>query len=199
VRKPLHEPTERLALVSTATAVSYTFRAEHFGWACCTVNESTGELAITSDWGNWAHRWNPRHLGSPSLHAFLGEGSLDYIANKLMPLGDRREFDPHETSKYIRARVLERRRSRMIDEYEARGYWDALGSLADVDSSELYLERLHQASCGDLCDRLDLSEPWEMLQHRESYEYRALMAIVLPPLCAVCATEAPKYARQEAA
>jgi len=185
--------TPTLKLTSTSHAVTYSFRGEPFGWACYSINEVTGELAITSDWGNWSFRWNPKHLGEPSLHAFLGRGSFDYIANKLTPRGDRQEFDAYATSQRIRAKVLEYRRSLRIDEYEARGYWDALGSLASTDNVELYLERLYQAGGGDLCKRLDLNEPCEALQHRESSEYRTLMTVLLPALCEVCKSEAHKY------
>lgn len=56
---PVTTPT--LTLVSTQAAVTFSFRATGgaSGWANCTVNNATGELLITSDWGDWCHRWDP--------------------------------------------------------------------------------------------------------------------------------------------
>lgn len=81
-----------LSLISTQVATTYVFRAGsgEFGWANCTVNDTTGELAIQSDWGAWAHRWNsdPSSLGAPSLTVFIGcRGNVDYLASKLQREG----------------------------------------------------------------------------------------------------------------
>lgn len=183
-----------LKLTRTSAAVTYSFRGEHCAWACCTVNEDTGELSITSDWGNWSFRWNIGHIGSPSLHAFIGRGSLDYLANKLTPGGSRDQFDPDATTAEFRKLVLEARRELRIDKDAAREYWEELGSLAADcgDSCDLYLERFYHT---EMARDMSVDEPWGYTQTRSSSEYRALMEIVLPPLCAVCKDEAPKYVR----
>jgi hypothetical protein len=106
----------RLTLTSVKnTAVTYSFRATSgFGWALCTVNDGTGELLITSDWGDWSHRWDPRPecLGHPTLTAFLGErGDVDYIARKLQREGRAgRRWSARETVRELRQLVWKRRR-----------------------------------------------------------------------------------------
>jgi hypothetical protein len=81
-----------LALISKhSAATTYQFRNhDGFGWALCTVNDATGELLITSDYGNWSHRWSPDpvNLGHPTLTAFIGNrGDVDYLARKLQREG----------------------------------------------------------------------------------------------------------------
>lgn len=107
---------DRLSLVSTQTATTYSFRAAPgtFGWACCTVNDATGELLITSDWGNWSHRWDPRPscLGAPTLTAFIGtRGDVDYLARKLQGGGNRagRRWSAEETARALRHQLCDRR------------------------------------------------------------------------------------------
>lgn len=76
-----------LTFISSQSATTYLFRCvDGFGWANCTINDATGELAIQSDWGSWSYGWspNPAHLGAPSLTAFIGSrGGVDYLACKL--------------------------------------------------------------------------------------------------------------------
>jgi hypothetical protein len=118
--------TDRLSLVATQTAVTYQFRAAagQFGWACCTVNDATGELLITSDWGNWSHRWStdPRHLGAPTLTAFIGgRGSVDYLARKLQREGTAgRSWSGEATAAALRRRLCERRLEHGREQLENR-------------------------------------------------------------------------------
>lgn len=86
--------TPKLVLTSAkAASVTYSFVTEGEGfksWALCTVNDQTGELLITSDWGSWSHRWHasPEALGASSLTAFIGtRGDVDYLARKLQSEG----------------------------------------------------------------------------------------------------------------
>jgi len=106
---------KKLELRSTSTATTYRFLGAPGGgnWACCTVNDVTGELTITSDWGrgNWGHRWNVDHLGSPSLTHFIGDREhVDYLAGKLQGAAGGERFSPEETVARLRQEVLERRR-----------------------------------------------------------------------------------------
>lgn len=106
---------EPLVLTRVSTATTYHFRRDgrDFGWALCTVNDTTGELSIQSDWGSWSYRWhaNPESLGAPSLTHFLADRTgVDYIARKLQSEGTKaREFSPTKTAAALRRLLAERR------------------------------------------------------------------------------------------
>lgn len=120
-RPPMKDPipsyVPKLKLARThhaATTYHLVPEGRDFGWALCTVNDSTGELLITSDWGNWAHRWSadPAHLGAPTLTHFLGERAgchCHYLADKLTRREDRERFDARETVKHMRRVLCEQR------------------------------------------------------------------------------------------
>lgn len=98
------------------SSVTYSFETESDGfkaWALCTVNDVTGELLISSDWGTWSHRWNasPSTLGAPTLTAFIGDhGDVDYLARKLQREGrGGRAFSTMETARALRRVLCERR------------------------------------------------------------------------------------------
>jgi hypothetical protein len=109
--------SQPLALMSSAaSATTYSFATTgegHRSWALCTVNDATGELLITSDWGSWSHRWDahPNSLGAPSLTAFIGDrGDVDYLARKLQREGrNGRVFSASETARSLRRRLCGRR------------------------------------------------------------------------------------------
>jgi hypothetical protein len=192
--------------------MTYTFRADdRFGWAICTVNDATGELAITSDWGNWSHIWNPQHLGRPSLTHFIGDRSdCDYLANKLLGRAACWVLDADATIKKWRRCLVEqrleagRRYARVPECLRTPGYleplrdrepltaslareiWDDLGSLFDDASYEaLFIEHAMQIDgIGWVTEH-----PWEETEHRSSHEFRVLVECILPALAEACALE----------
>jgi hypothetical protein len=115
-----------LSLISTQVATTYVFQAVpgEFGWANCTVNDATGELSIQSDWGSWAHGWSPdpRHLGAPSLTAFIGNRcDVDYLARKLQREGQGgRRWSPVMTARSLRGQLCRRRLGDGHEQLEAR-------------------------------------------------------------------------------
>lgn len=178
-----------MQLVETTTATTYTFRGELSTWARCTINNSTGELSIQSDWGNWGHSWHIPHTGHASLSAFFGErASADYIAGKLLGRAGCTVFDIDATIAHLRGVVIEKRREGRLDAETARDLWNELGDM-DADGAEssvdLFIERWMTGGSDHL--RIISEEPWEDVQHRPSREYRALVDIILPALIAECA------------
>lgn len=107
----------KLVLTSAeAASITYTFVTEGEGyksWALCTVNDQTGELLITSDYGSWSHRWHasPEALGAPTLTAFIGtRGGVDYLARKLQPGSrDGTRFSADGTARELRKLLCARR------------------------------------------------------------------------------------------
>lgn len=197
-----HDPKLELAEILTS-ARTYRFQstAPLGGWALCTVNDATGELLIMSDWGNWSHLWNPKHLGSPSLTHFISDRrSYDYLANKLLGSRDARVIDADATIKKWRSvlclRRLEEGRagadnppyylpySERLDANLARAIWERLGSLFEDESHEaLFIE--HACKIEGF-SRWISEEPWDDTVHRDSYEYRTLVDFLLPAIAEAC-------------
>lgn len=120
---------------TTSTATAYGFRFK-WGWAIFTINDSTGELSVCSDWGSYSHRWNVGALGSEpggatsTLTQFLARCCRqrdDYVVRKLK-LDSRSKcleevFDADGTMRGVRRRVCEYRREQRITKPEARALW----------------------------------------------------------------------------
>ena len=121
------------ALTHVSTAVAFHFRTnEHGGWAICTVNDSTCELNVQSDWGNWSYRWAGGKSGFGSvgegenarartLTEFISDRSCgNYLADKLWGGGyGGRVFDAEETVKDLRKMLCAQRldQGRSLIEY----------------------------------------------------------------------------------
>ncbi len=108
------KPPKLMLTSAKAASVTYSFITEGDGfksWALCTVNDQTGELLITSDWGNWSYRWHISALGVPTLTEFIGSrGDVDYMARKLQG-GDRGglRFSEEKTMQAMRRLLCVRR------------------------------------------------------------------------------------------
>lgn len=198
-----HDPKLELTKILTS-ARTYHFQSTEplGGWALCTVDDVTGQLLIMSDWGNWAHIWNPKHLGSPSLTHFISDRrSYDYLANKLLGSRDARVLDAEATIKQWRRRLCDRRReegragadsppyylphNERLDASLAREIWDRLGSLFEDECHEqIFIEHAWQI---EGFSRWISEEPWEDTERRYSHEYRALVDFLLPALAEACA------------
>lgn len=149
-----HAPPILTLLRTRAAATTYEFvvRRPLGGWAICTINDMTGELLITSDWGNWAHQWPaaPQYLGAPSLTAFLaGHRDVDYVARKLQGRRGGEEFDCAASTKaFVRLIALRRlEHGREAIEYARERRLDAMdyGPAEDRnytrERAEIHLDR----------------------------------------------------------
>jgi hypothetical protein len=193
----------QLQLVRTSTgARTYHFRSTQplGGWALCTVNDETGELLIVSDWGNWSHIWNPKHLGSPSLTRFIADREgYDYLANKLLGSDGSWGLDADATVQKWRRRLAEARLrdgravrppyylpyDQRLDADLAREIWHSLGSLLDDERNEaIFIE--HALQIEGFAHWVS-EEPWKDTAHCHSHAYRVLVDFLLPALAKACA------------
>jgi hypothetical protein len=186
----------KLELKSTSTAATtYHFLTAGDGWrswALCTVNDVTGELLITSDWGNWSYRWNTDTLGCPTLTAFIGgRDAVDYIARKLQGRHGGQRFSAERTIAAWRRMLRERRaevghtRDHKLTRALAREIWDALGDAADDcgQSADLFLARVYEID--GFTDHVD-DTPYESIETEQTPEDRSLRDLILPALIAAC-------------
>jgi hypothetical protein len=174
---PLPDLSNPTVTLGTATVYSFRFA---WGWAIFTINDATGEFHIQSDWGNYAYRWSadPKHLGSPTLTAFLARGDANYVADKLhygRP-GDREEFDEETTKRGLRRRVGEVYGARKVDKEKAQELLADLDDL-DWDNDETFVRSFYDGS-PDL--RLLTEEPYEWACHRPTARYVILVDALLP-------------------
>ena len=134
---------EKLTAVDKHLVETWHFRFE-WGWAIFSVCNATGCFAIQSDWGDYAHRWNPSHLGGgQSLKQFLASGTNPhYIVNKLsygQPRSFVEEFDGDATKQGLKKRLLEDRAEGLIFKETARDLWDDLNERVDFSSAEAFM------------------------------------------------------------
>ena len=128
-RRTPPSPTLKLKeITNAATTYSFVNAERDFGWALCTVNDQTGELVITSDWGSWSYMWSPApsHLGAATLTHFLGSRSgPDYLRGKLLGRRGEMQFSARATTAHFRKLLCAARwkdgkhqNERLLDLYE---------------------------------------------------------------------------------
>lgn len=174
-------PAFELTSRSVATTYSFSTVPRSYGWALCTVNDQTGELAVLSDWGNCSYRWHVNHLGAPSLTHFIAQrASRDYLADKLMPVAT--EFDPEETVTRLRKQVCELRREGRCTARQARTTYDDLKRLTGERDATAFLNTFLDR---DPPEPMAV-DPWERLVYSPSMSYLVLRDAILVALVAAC-------------
>lgn len=167
-----------------------------WGWMIATINDRTGELIISSDWGHWAHRWHVDALGSSpwnrhatsSLMEFIGHYAtysdkyrFEYLAGKLSTPEEKREFDPEKTVASLRQQIIDLRKDEQLTRSAARELWDELGDLEHERDMREFVDGVYRID-RDLLKPLGF-DPCEDLHTSPSTKYEVLVSAVLPAVC----------------
>jgi hypothetical protein len=175
------EPLE-IRVHSVSRPVAYRFVFQGFGWAIFTLNDDTGEFTMTSDWGDYAHRWHVGRQGAKdgthvTLTEFLAwQTSGEYVVTKFSynhPKELEDEFDPEKTKRSV-ADHLRTVNKDLRDE----GKPTIREEIRDIDYDD-------ERSFVDSIERDDvlrrhLSAPWEFIHRKRSGRYEILSKHLLP-------------------
>ena len=172
-------PKLELASSTLGTADVYSFRFKR-GWAIFTVNDATGEFFITSDWGDWTHRWNIDALGCPTLTEFIRRGDCHYLAGKLgycKGVNGTKELDLEATKKAIADAIHED-----VGEHGENGDYMALMEALEEfikEADDRGIEVAYDNVSGDLHDFFQ-GEMYEYITYRPTAQFIILQDSLLP-------------------
>jgi hypothetical protein len=97
--------------------------------------DSTGTVAVCSDYGDWCYRWSVQHCGHSDFREFLLQADWHYVATKFGS-GRREElkvYDGEETRKRIQSYILKTRRELGLSKSQARHEWALANSSVEDD------------------------------------------------------------------
>lgn len=158
----------------------YHFRFETTGWAIFTICETTGELNVQSDWGDYCHMWPARGRGPGSLKAFIARAGGDYLADKLFygkARGERNEFSRELSRNAIKESIIEDRKNAKLDRDEARELWRQTEDLTDDDTAETFRMALNDTD--ELMDYLG-GEWYEYLREEPTGRFLFIRDTLMP-------------------
>lgn len=95
--------------------------------------DSTGCVAVCSDYGDWCYRWVTRYTGCADFRDFLVDVGADYVASKFGG-GRRHELDVLDgdaTRTSIRREICAQRRRGSLSREVARAEWERCDSIVD--------------------------------------------------------------------
>jgi hypothetical protein len=117
---------------SVFTAKSYymTFPAPVMGWACITICDATGLVAVHSDWLEGTYRWptTKASLGFSTLTEFIAQAGIDYMARKLF-VSETKRYDHELTASSLREQIRELRRGEYLTADQAREQYEAVNDV----------------------------------------------------------------------
>lgn len=93
-----------------------------------------GEIQISSSFGSWANSWG--HCGCP-FKKFLISLEFDYIFTKFMGSA-LDKFDGEACEREIHEKILEARKNRHLNHYEARAVWNDVDMYLDTQNEHDY-------------------------------------------------------------
>lgn len=158
-------------------AVSFKYIFEPAGWAIFTFNNSTGELFIQSDWGNYTHRWipDPQCLGAADLEHFFVKAGANYLAEKLGVV--KHQFDGPKTRARLRKELGDRRNRLEIAKSLHKVALDAVNEL-DFTSETTFAASF--LDCEPIKDALGHADPWSEAEHSVTSRFRLFVDQLLP-------------------
>jgi hypothetical protein len=164
--------------VFVTNPVTYCFRfTSYSGWSNFTINESTGEFTVNSDWGNWAYRWHTDSLGDGvKLTQFLLKCDADYIVRKFAVGGAqdlKDEIDFERTLKSIQERIVVARRDKEIEKEHARRLWLMADEFVEDDQCDL-------DTIDSELDKFLGYDTWEYILEKHSHSYMFLWKRLIP-------------------
>lgn len=145
-------------------------------WVIAYLDDETGTLMVTSDYGDWTYRWGL--VGMPKgvpFHRFIlerAEGHFDYVANKLT-LGTSMILDVEATRRELRIAYAREWRDGDYDG-TADDYRDLMDDIAECQS--------HEDFYGS--EYIGINVYLDCVREKHSREYNVLCDRILPALTA---------------
>lgn len=141
------------------------------GWLHAYLDNDTQLLAITSDWGDWAYRWD----GKNGWHDVFvldrkpGPHAWSYITDKLYGgRSDREEWDEERTKSHVRQSLAVAYRCGEHDvSWRADDYREAIREVAEASSSEELMHYAEHVSMFGGVDYIYMRESFRFLQLRD--------------------------------
>ena len=134
--------------------------------------DSTGCVAILSDYGDWCYRWSTPNTGKDDFRKFFVGIDASYAAGKLARQEDRSVFDGAATRERIRKDILRDRRDLSLTAEQAREEWDLVDTIDDDN----------ECSFGEYLQNTELQDVFEYAAHRLASGLRHWVTVSLPRL-----------------
>lgn len=163
--------------VSKPTAYSFRFKGYSCSWAIFTINESTGEFLITSDMGNFSHRWNMGAIAGGNLTEFIGNNTnTNYLVGKLKVGSNSSLLEDHIDEEETKKTIIEYAKDSEYSKEYLDELLDELGWVEDFSEAGL-LRDGHEAVLNILTGDSDL------VCYEHSPDYKFLRDELLPFFC----------------
>jgi len=140
--------------------------------------DSTGCVAVLSDYGDWCYRWVTKHCGFDDFRKFLAQAETDYVARKLGGgrRGDLEVYDGHATAKNIRERICSYRRDGTFSREKARHEWNLVGS--DVEDNTIGFHDWYMHTSFDCSYEFAIYRMSESLKHWATVSFPRLQELL---------------------